>query len=149
MKASTVVGAMGKGALAGVAGTAAMTASEAVEMRLTGREPSDVPAHVGERLSGYTPADEAAHQRVNTGVHWGHGVLNGSLRGLIGLTGASGAAAAALHFGAVWGTDAALYRTLGIAPPPWAWERAALGTDVLHKGVYAVVTGVVYDRLAR
>jgi hypothetical protein len=42
-----------------------------------------------------------------------------------------------------------LYRTLGIAPPPWAWEPSALGTDLLHKGVYAAVTGVVYERLDR
>lgn len=149
MEAGDVVGALARGAVAGVAGTVAMTASQAVEMRLTGRQPSDVPAQVGERLSGYTPADEAAHQRVNTGVHWGHGVVNGALRGLIGLTGATGASATALHFGAVWGTDAALYHALGIAPPPWAWETAALGTDVLHKGVYAVVTGLVYERLDR
>jgi len=144
-----VAGALAKGAVAGVAGTAAMTAAQALEMRVTGREGSDVPGQVGERLSGYTPPDAAARERLNTGVHWGHGIVNGGLRGLIGLTGASGAAATALHFGAVWTTDVTLYRTLGIAPPPWAWESSALGTDLLHKGVYAAVTGVVYERLDR
>jgi hypothetical protein len=45
----------------------------------------------------------------------------------------------------VWGGDAALYQALGIAEAPWRWEADALITDVAHKGVYAAVTGAVYD----
>jgi len=46
------------------------------------------------------------------------------------------------------GGDAALYRGLGVADVPWRWSVDELASDVLHKGVYAVVTGAVYDALA-
>ncbi len=44
--ASTTTAALVKGALAGLIGTAAMTAAQAAEMRLSGREPSLVPGQV-------------------------------------------------------------------------------------------------------
>jgi hypothetical protein len=56
-----------------------------------------------------------------------------------------GREASAAHFALVWGGDAALYQALGIAEAPWRWEADALITDVTHKGVYAAVTGAVYD----
>ncbi len=37
---------------------------------------------------------------------------------------------------------------LGIAEAPWEWSADELATDLLHKGVYAVVTGAVYDALS-
>jgi hypothetical protein len=37
---------------------------------------------------------------------------------------------------------------LGIAEAPWKWSGNELASDVISKGVYAVVTGVVYDQLA-
>jgi hypothetical protein len=126
-----------------------MTLSERVEMRLTGREASNVPAQVAEELTGVEPSTEAGEARLSQGVHWGHGIAMGALRGAIGLAGARGASATALHYAAFWSGDAALYNALGIAPPPWAWERSELVPDLLHKGVHAVVTGAVYERLAR
>ena len=59
-----------------------------------------------------------------------------------------GPAATAAHFALLWGGDATLYRALGIAEAPWKWSADELASDVLSKGVYAVVTGVVYDQLA-
>jgi hypothetical protein len=59
-----------------------------------------------------------------------------------------GPAATAAHFALVWGGDAALYRTLGVAAPPWRWGADELATDLLHKGIYAAVTGAVYDALS-
>ena len=148
MDGRDVAVALGRGALAGAVGTAAMTVSERLEMRLTGREASNVPAEVAERLTGFEPAGAQAEARLSRGVHWGHGILMGALRGGVALTGARGVSATALHYGLMWGGDAALYDALGIAPPPWAWERSELATDLLHKGVHAAVTGAVYERLA-
>ncbi|MDQ3090531.1 MAG: hypothetical protein M3R46_02490 [Actinomycetota bacterium] len=44
-----------KGALAGLIGVGAMTAAQAVEMRITGRQPSMVPGHVASKLLGIAP----------------------------------------------------------------------------------------------
>jgi hypothetical protein len=59
-----------------------------------------------------------------------------------------GPQATAAHFALFWGGDAMLYRGLGVADVPWKWSGDELASDVLHKGVYAVVTGAVYDALA-
>jgi hypothetical protein len=53
------------------------------------------------------------------------------------------------HFATFWTGDVALYKVLGIAPAPWRWRRQELATDLFHKGVYALVTGAAYERLAR
>ncbi len=36
----------------------------------------------------------------------------------------------------------------GVGKPPWSWSTSLTTIDVLHKGVYAAVTGVVADLLA-
>ena len=139
--------AIGKGMVAGLIGTAAMTVSERVEMAVTGREPSDVPGQVGAKLSGRQPATDAEMQHLSTQVHWAHGILGGALRGVLDRAGVSGLAASVAHFASLWGGDAGLYAALRIAPPPWEWDQDELAADVLHKGVYAAVTGAVYDAL--
>ena len=140
--------AIGKGMAAGLVGTAAMTVSERVEMAVTGREASDVPGQVGAKLLALQPATDAEMERLSRQVHWIHGILGGALRGVLDRAGATGPAASVAHFAALWGGDAALYAALGIAPAPWDWDQDELAVDVLHKGVYAAVTGVVFDALA-
>ncbi len=137
------------GMAAGVVGTVAMTAAERLEMAVSGRQPSDVPGKVGASLlPGKNPDDPADVAQLVSPVHWGHGVLMGGVRGLLGSAGLSGATATAAHFGVVWGGDAALYRALGLADVPWEWSAEELRADLLGKGVYAVVTGAVYDAIS-
>lgn len=134
------------GMVAGAVGAVAMTVTQRLEMSLSGRAPSTVPGQVGAHLlPGADPASSADVARLNGPVHWGHGVAMGALRGVLDVAGIQGPAASAAHFALVWGGDAALYRTLGIADVPWRWSADELGSDLLHKGVYAAVTGAVYD----
>lgn len=126
-----------------------MTVSQLVEMRLTGREGSDVPGQVAQGLTGIEPADPKARAAMSTGMHWAHGVSGGGVRALIGQSGAHGPLAAALLFGGLWSMDASLYRALGIADSPWRWSKEDLATDLFHKGLYSAVTSAVYDRLGR
>ena len=139
--------ALSSGLAAGVAGTAAMTAAQAVEMRLTGRPPSDVPGRVAQGLTRVQPSDPKGQAAMSTGMHWAHGLTGGAVRGAIGTTGATGPLAAALLFGGLWGLDVSLYKALGIADFPWRWSGGELATDVFHKGLYSVVTSSVYDAL--
>ena len=136
------------GMVAGAVGAVAMTVTQRLEMSLSGRAPSPVPGQVGAHLlPGADPASSADVARLNGPVHWGHGVAMGALRGVLDVAGIQGPAASAAHFALVWGGDAALYRTLGIADVPWRWSADELGSDLLHKGVYAAVTGAVYDAI--
>jgi hypothetical protein len=146
MASNELLVAMGRGMLAGLAGTIAMTASERLEMAVSGRAPSTVPGQVGAHLlPGRDPESATDVQRLNGPVHWAHGIGMGALRGVLDVAGVRGREASAAHFALVWGGDAALYQALGIAEPPWRWDADALVTDVAHKGVYAAVTGAVYD----
>jgi hypothetical protein len=80
-------------------------------------------------------------------VHWAHGISMGALRGALDQAGLRGLQASAAHFALLWGGDAALYRALGIADVPWRWDADELASDLLHKAVYAAVTGAVYDAM--
>jgi len=138
-----------RGLVAGSIGTLALTLSERLEMSVSGRAASQVPGQVGTHLlHGAEPGSEADVQRLTGPVHWAHGIAMGTLRAAIHRAGFQGPVASLIHFALVWGADAALYRALRIADVPWRWSPAELGTDVMHKGVYAAVTGLVYDSLA-
>ena len=136
------------GMLAGAVGTVAMTLTQRVEMSISGRAPSTVPGQVGAHLvPGTDPGSLSDVARLGGPVHWGHGIAMGALHGVLDEAGLHGPAASAAHFALVWGGDAALYRTLGIADVPWRWSAAELGDDLGHKAVYAAVTGLTYDAL--
>jgi hypothetical protein len=143
-----LLGALARGMIAGAVGTIAMTVSERLEMAVTGREGSQVPGEVGAHLlPGKDPDVPSDVERLNSPVHWAHGIAMGGLRGLLDVAGMQGPTATAAHFALFWGGDAMLYRGLGVADVPWRWSGDELASDVLHKGVYAVVTGAVYDAL--
>jgi hypothetical protein len=144
----TTTPSLTKGALAGLIGTAAMTAAQMAEMRLTGREPSLVPGRVASKLMRLQPTDDDALARISIGMHWAHGITMGTVRALLARTGLRGAGAAGAHLALMWSGDVMLYKTLGIAPWPWQWTPAELAPDLLHKGIYAAVTSAAYDRLA-
>lgn len=149
MYSNQILPAMGRGLIAGAVGTIAMTLSERLEMAVSGRESSDVPGQVGAHLlPGQDPDVPRDVARLNGPVHWAHGIGMGALRGALDVAGLRGPKATAAHFVLFWGGDAALYRTLHVADVPWRWDANELASDVLSKGVYAVVTGAVYDALA-
>lgn len=148
MATSSSLAALGRGMLAGAVGTIAMTLSERLEMAASGREASNVPGQVGAHVvPGKDPDSDADVASLNSPTHWAHGISMGALRGALDIAGLAGPTATAAHFALVWAGDAALYRALGIADVPWRWEPDELASDMLHKGVYAAVTGAVYDGL--
>ena len=148
MSGNELLGALARGMIAGAVGTVALTLSERLEMAITGREGSQVPGEVGAHLlPGKDPDAPSDVERLNTPVHWAHGIAMGGLRGLLDVGGVRGTAATAAHFALFWGSDAMLYRALGVADVPWRWSGDELASDVLHKGVYAAVTGAVYDAM--
>lgn len=149
MSSTGLLGALSRGMVAGAIGTIAMTVSERLEMAVSGREASQVPGQVGAHLlPGQDPDSSADVARLNAPVHWAHGISMGALRGALDMAGVRGPEASIAHFVLLWGGDAALYRALGVADLPWRWDADELASDVLHKGLYAMTTGAVYDALA-
>jgi hypothetical protein len=145
-----LLGSLTRGLFAGAVGTIAMTLSQRLEMAVTGRQGSQVPGKVAAHLvPGKDPHSDADVEGLNAPMHWAHGIGMGTVRGLLDVAGVRGATASAAHFALLWGGDTALYRALGVADVPWRWDGDELLSDVLHKGVYAAITGVVYDATTR
>ena len=141
--------ALGKGLVAGLAGTAAMTVATTLETKLTGREPSTAPAEAVENVVGVRPVDEESEQRLSSLAHWGYGTVWGIPRAILGVIGLRGLLGTLAHFGAVWGAALAMLPALRVAPPPGEWGEDELAKDALRHLVYAVVAGVTYDALDR
>jgi hypothetical protein len=73
VKLGNVAAAFGKGIFAGVAGTAAMTLSSTIEMKLRRRPASSTPALAAVKVLGVEPVDEEAEARFSNLVHWRYG----------------------------------------------------------------------------
>ena len=100
----TLATAIGRGLVAGVAGTAAMTVSSTLEARLRRRAPSTAPARATAKVLGIREFDsDLAQARWNDISHWGYGTCWGVLRGLLGATPLSPRAASLAHGAAIYG----------------------------------------------
>ncbi len=141
--------AIGKGLLAGVVGTAAMTVSSTVESKLRDRGSSTAPADAAGKVLGVEPHDDAGEQRFSNLVHWAYGTGWGAVRGLIGAVGLAGPVATATHLATVWGTEQVVLPTLDVSPPGWEWGGREIAIDGFHHLVYATAAGVVYEALTR
>ena len=140
-------GAVG-GLLAGAVGVAMMTLAEKVEQRLTGRPDSDVPARTLARAVGRPDAPPSRRRRLNPIMHFGQGVLLGSLRGIMAEAGLRGPWSSAMFTVVRLTNDQTLENATGVGAPPWTWPRAELTIDLLHKAIYGFTTGIVADRIA-
>jgi hypothetical protein len=69
MSLGDVAADFGKGLFAGLAGTAAMTVSSTLEMKLSGRPASQTPVEVAEAVLEVEPRDEDAEARFSNLVH--------------------------------------------------------------------------------
>jgi hypothetical protein len=145
----TLAGAIGRGLVAGVAGTAAMTISSTLEAKLRGRAPSSAPARATAKVLGIKEFDsELAQARFSDLSHWGYGTGWGVVRGLLGATGMSPKAATLAHGAAIYGTAQVTLPALEIAPPAIFWGKDEIAIDAFHHAVYAAATGLAYQLVA-
>ena len=145
---TNVAESIGKGLVAGFAGTAAMTVSSTLEARLRGRAPSTAPARATAKALGIASFDgDLAQARFNDLSHWGYGTGWGIVRGLLGATGLRPATATAAHGAAVWGSAQVALPALEIAPPSVFWGAREVAIDAWHHAVYALATGAAYRAL--
>lgn len=149
MRIAKLPSALGKGLIAGFAGTVAMTVSSTIEMKVRGRKGSSTPVDAASKVMGVTPVGEEEKRRFGTLVHMGYGTALGVPRGLLGMTGLPWPAATAVHYGAVWGAEAAMLPKLRVTPPVTQWGGREIAIDLWHHAVYALGAGVAYLLLDR
>ncbi len=147
MGLKTIAEDVGKGLVAGLAGTLAITVSQTIEMKITGRKPSTVPADAAGKALGVQATGDAEKQRFATIVHFGYGTLWGVPRGLLGAAAVSGAPATLLHFLEVWGAGLVMLPSLGLSPPVTEWENGQVAVEGVHHLVYAIAANTVYQWL--
>jgi hypothetical protein len=149
MSIGDIAANVGKGLFAGVAGTAVMTVSSTLEMKLSGRGASQTPAEAAEKVLKVEPEDEGAEAQFSNLVHWGYGTGWGAVRGLLASAGLSGPVATAAHLGLVWGAEQIVLPALDVSAPVFKYGSKATATDLLHHVVYATATGLAYSYLDR
>ena len=148
-KISTLADAIGKGLVAGFAGTAAMTVSSTLEARIRGRAPSSAPARATAKMLGIAEfEDGVAQARFNDLSHWGYGTGWGVVRGLLAAAGLSPRGATAAHGAAIYGAAQVTLPALEIAPPSVFWAKEEIAIDAFHHAVYATATGIAYELIS-
>ncbi|MEV5145243.1 hypothetical protein [Streptomyces sp. NPDC052727] len=140
--------ALWQGSIAGIAGGVVMTLGEKAEQALTGRPDSHVPARVLQRLTGLPERPGTQPPPVNWAMHYGQAAALGVLRSVMAQAGLRGPLASAKFAVVRLTNDQILENATGVGAPPSTWPRKELVLDVLHKTVYAFVTGAVADLLA-
>ena len=139
---------IGRGLVAGFAGTAAMTLSSTLEARWRGRAASSAPARATAKVLGIKAfEDDQAAARFNDLSHWGYGTGWGVVRGVLGALGLSPRAATVAHGAAVYGAAQVTLPALEIAPPAIFWPKEEIAIDAFHHAVYAAATGGAYALL--
>lgn len=142
----TTTAVLGRGVLAGLAGTVVMTAfQKLVEMPLTQREESYAPADFAEKLLPVHPQTAAGRRRLNYITHFALGGMWGTAYGIAAAAGLRGQKAVNAVFAAVYVGDVALNTALGLYQPS-RWTAKDWAIDVVNKYVQAQATGAVFDR---
>lgn len=138
-----------RGAVAGLVGVAAMTATEKVEQAFTKRPNSYVPARALATMLGRHPSDDVTPAGLNHAMHWGTGAALGALRGVWAVTGIRGPQAHATHAVVRLAFDQTVENATGVGAPPSTWPTQERLVDVAHKAVYSLLTGLLSDRWVR
>ncbi|MEV6740326.1 hypothetical protein AB0N14_26625 [Streptomyces sp. NPDC051104] len=85
---------------------------------------------------------------MNWTMHYGQAAVLGILRSVMAHAGLRGPLSSAKFAVVRLTNDQILENATGVGAPPQTWLRKELLVDVLHKTVYAFVTGAVADSLA-
>jgi uncharacterized membrane protein YagU involved in acid resistance len=165
----TPAGAVARGALAGIAGTAVMTGWQllAAKLRAPGEKdtgaqddpPQDpwdaasAPAKVAKRIGEGVFQREVSPDLIpllTNVMHWGYGTGWGAVYGIAAGGRQVGTVRAGAAFGtAVWASSYAQLVPMGLYEPPWKYPPAELALDLSYHVVYGLGAAAAFRVLAR
>jgi hypothetical protein len=160
----SILGAALKGAVAGLAGTAFMTAYQEAYARSRGgsavaeslKEPrtwaeAPPPAQLAKKVSEGVLGKRVTKRQaplITSVGHWGYGATLGAGYGVAAARLGGNPALLGLAFGtAVWGAAYAALTPLGIYDYPWRTERSEVALGLSSHLVYGVGAAAVFDAL--
>jgi len=133
--------------VAGLIGTAIMTLSQIIEMKIRNRKASFTPAIGVSKIFGinFEKLSLKSKTNLNNAVHWGYGTVWGLFMVIFYLTGLNNLGYMILSYYVVmWGHGLILLPALGLADPPWKWKRSDLYLDAFHHLILAIFTVLAY-----
>jgi hypothetical protein len=136
---------IGRGLLAGIAGTAAISLSQLIDMKLSKRKPSTTPADAVDKVFGSEQKSEDDKKKLTTAVHWLYGTSWGLFRVLLSVLGIRRKAGTLVEFAAITSAAFRMLPSLKVAPPVKEWGSKEIFKEILHHAVYSFVGGFVYD----
>jgi hypothetical protein len=163
------IGAVIRGVVAGVIGTAAMDALLFARYRrgggdssfaawefssgITSWEDAPAPAHVGKRLvEGLFQTELPATRAplVNNVMHWGYGIMNAVQYGIVAGSLPTPRIRYGLPFGAaVWSGDYVILPAAKLYEPIWSYDAKTLADDLSAHLVYGLATATGMRLLSR
>ena len=138
---------LGRGLVAGAAGTAAITLSAVIEMKLRGRDASSVPEEVAAKLLRLEPKDERAAKRLGMLAHLANGLALGPLRPALAAADVREPAASAALFAVAWSPELVLVPATGASDPPWKWGAGELAISAVHHVAYTAAASGTWAAL--
>jgi hypothetical protein len=168
MTTVTPLGAIGRGLLAGAAGTAAMDTLLFARFRRAGGaggfpawetsqglsawEDAPAPAQVGKRLVEglfQVQLPPARARLANNVTHWAYGMLGGAQLGVLAGSLPRLRLRHGLPFGAaVWGAGYVILPAAGLYEPIWAYDLRTLAGDLGAHLVYGLATAAALQVLS-
>ena len=139
--------AVGRGLIAGLAGTAAITLSTRIEGMSNKKPGNFAPGDAASKALSIEASDREEWGKFSNEVHWTYGTLWGAGRGLLSLVGLKGWPATAIHFAAIYYTAITIEPDFEVAPPINEWSKKKIGLFALHHIVYVVIAGLVFDAI--
>jgi len=125
---------------------ARMTMSEKIEQAITSRPSSYVPAKTLARLVGVTAQSDQQLFGLNMAMHYGQGAVAAVIRAIASYNGMRGPFTDFMFVGVRLLIDQTLENWTGVGALPWTWPVGEQVVDILHKAVYAFVTGYMVDK---
>jgi uncharacterized membrane protein YagU involved in acid resistance len=162
MAAVSIPGALGRGLVAGVVGTAAMTGYQLAVRKARGQRldtpvprtwaEAPAPARVAKKAAELAGRPRAVTKkdvpRVTNLMHWGYGTLWGVAYALAARRANPHAVTGAAVLGAsLWGAAYAELAPLGIYEPPWRYPAKELALDLSYHLVYGAGVAAAYAAL--
>jgi hypothetical protein len=139
--------ALGKGFIAGLVGTAAITISQTIERKITGQPTNFAPGDAASKALDIEASKMEARKKFSDEVNWVYGTLWGSARGMLSLFGVKGWPATAVHFAAIFYTALTIEPDFEVAPPINEWSKKSIAIFALHHVIYVATAGLIYDAI--
>lgn len=137
---------VGAGAVAGLAGSVALSGAEWAEEKLIGRKHGNVAALGIERALHFR-VKKKNEEKLGKAVHFGYGAGWGVVRALMSAFGVRGFKATLLHWLLVDLVARYLLPAYRLAPQPKRRRTRNLLIDSAEHALFAVVVGFIFDAL--